>query len=225
MTVPTWLGRTAAAGALAVVASGATPGAAFAEPSPAKARAKLVKLNEQADRLVERYNQATETYKSAKEKYSALNAELGRKDARADALRQDLVTAAVNDYQAGPFPLWGRLIGQSDPQTLLGNMASLQQIAEARAAKIRAYDAATKELRDRRNEAKRLLAEAETARDKVRGEKAKVDKLVKEQTKLLRRLGAFNTGDPNSPGIVYTGPASGNARTAAPGRARTTVPA
>ncbi|MEV4116697.1 NlpC/P60 family protein [Nonomuraea sp. NPDC049695] len=199
---------------MTLAASVATPGAAFAEPSPAKARAKLVKLNEQADQLVEKYNQATETYKSAKKKYGDLDAELGRKDARADALRRDLVTAAVNDYQVGPYPAWGRLIGQGDPEALLGSMASLQQIAEARAAKIRAYDAATKELRDRRNDAKRLLAEADTARDQVSDEKAKVDKLVKEQTKLLRRLGAFKTGDPNSPGIEYTGPASGNARLA-----------
>ncbi|MEW1843971.1 NlpC/P60 family protein [Nonomuraea angiospora] len=212
--MPTWLGRTAVAGALALAASIATPGAAAAEPSPAKARAKLVKLNEQADQLVEKFNQASEKFKSAKNKYTALNAELGRKNVRADELRRDLVTAAVNDYQVGPLPLWGRLVGQSDPQALLGNMASLQQIAEAKAAKIRAYEAATKDLRDRRDEAKTALAAAETARGKVRDEKTAVEKLVKEQTKLLRRLGAFKTGDPNSPGIQYTGPASGNARLA-----------
>ncbi|MBB5781821.1 C40 family peptidase [Nonomuraea jabiensis] len=200
--------------ALALAASIAAPGAAVAEPSPAKARAKLVKLNEQADQLVEKFNQAGETFKSAKKKYTALNDELARKNVRADELRRDLVTAAVNDYQVGPLPLWGRLIGQSDPQALLSSMASLQEIAEARAAKIRAYEAATKELRDRRDEAKTALAAAETARDKVRDEKSKVDKLVKEQTKLLRELGAFKTGDPSSPGIQYTGPASGNARLA-----------
>ncbi|MEV4837578.1 hypothetical protein AB0K05_23865 [Nonomuraea sp. NPDC049486] len=56
----------------------------------------------------------------------------------------------------------------------------------------------------------RGAAETETAHDKVRGEKAKVEKMVDAQTKLLRRLGAFRTGDRNGKGMVYTGPASGS---------------
>ncbi|MEV1176388.1 NlpC/P60 family protein, partial [Nonomuraea sp. NPDC049784] len=189
-------------------------GAAVAAPSPAKARAKLVKLNEQADQVVERYNQATETYKNARKKYDALDAELGRKDVRADTVRQDLVRVAVGGYQVGLFTGWEQFPGQGDPEAILGGMASLQQMAQLRAAKVRAYEAATKELRDRRDEAKTVLAEAETARDRVRDDKAEVEKLIDEQTRLLRRLGTFKTGDTNSPGIPYTGPASGNARLA-----------
>ncbi|MEV4471326.1 NlpC/P60 family protein [Nonomuraea sp. NPDC049504] len=189
----------------------AAPGTATAEPDPAKVRAKLVKLNEQADQVVERYNQATEAYKKAKKKYDALNAEVGQKNVQAQALRKDLAAAAVSDYQLGPLARMGRFVGHGSPDKLLSSMATLEQMAEARAAKLRAFQAATKDLRDRRDEARRVLAEAEAARDKVRGEKEKVDKLVAEQTKLLRRIGAFKTGDPNSPGIEYTGPASGNA--------------
>ncbi|MEV0384792.1 NlpC/P60 family protein [Nonomuraea sp. NPDC050643] len=192
----------------------ANAGTAVAEPNPAKVRAKLVKLNEQADQLVERYNQATETHKSAKKKYDALNAEVGRKNAEADALREDLVTVAVDTYQTGLVAGWQRFAFEGDPRSALGGMASLEQMTQDRAAKVHAFEAATKDLRERRAEAKQVLAEADDARDKVRGEKAKVDKLVREQTKLLRRLNAFKSGDPNSPGITYTGPASGNARSA-----------
>ncbi|MEV0237418.1 NlpC/P60 family protein [Nonomuraea sp. NPDC050786] len=214
MTVPRWLGRTAAAVTLTSAALAAAPGAAVAEPSPAQARARLVKLNERADQVVERFNQATETYKKAKTKYDALDVELGRKDASAGALREDVVRVAVGDYQLGPFRGWERLAGQGDPEAIMGGMASLQEIAEARAAKVRAYEAATKELRDRRDEARRALAEAEAARDEVRDEQARIEKLIAEQTKLLRGLGTFKTGNPDSTGIPYTGPASGSARTA-----------
>ncbi|MFI7702647.1 C40 family peptidase [Nonomuraea sp. NPDC049480] len=207
----TRLGRTALAAALALIALTSN---AQAEPSPVKARAKLVKLNEKADQLVERYNQATETYKKAKKKYDTVNAEFSRKGAQADALRSDLVTVAVNDYQFGPSTGWQRFVVQGSPEQMLAGMAAVQQIALARAEKLRAFEAATKELRERREEAQKALAEAETARARVGDEKTKVDKLVKEQTKLLRRLGAFRTGNPNSPGIQYTGPASGNARSA-----------
>ncbi|WP_433509733.1 C40 family peptidase [Nonomuraea sp. CA-143628] len=212
--MPTRLGQTAMAAALASAVLVSNPGgAAAAPPSPARARAKLVKLNEQADDLVERHNQATEAYKSAKKKYDALNAEIGRKDERVATLRRDLVTAAVGDYQTGPLT-WQRFAFQNSPETTLSSMASLDQIAQDRAAKVLAFDATTKDLRDSRAAAKSVLADADAARDKVRGEKEKVEKLIKEQTKLLRRLGAFKTGDPNSTGIPYTGPASGNARLA-----------
>ncbi|MFG1697201.1 NlpC/P60 family protein [Nonomuraea sp. NPDC049309] len=198
--------------ALAVLVS--TSGNAAAEPSPEQARAKLVKLNEQADQLVEKYNQATERYKAAKKKHDALNADVRRMDAEATALRSDLVTAAVGDYQSGSLTSWARFTVEGSPETVLSSMATLDQLVQARAAKMRAFEATTKELRDRRAGAERALAEAKTARDEVRDEKTKVDELVTEQTKLLRRLGAFQTGDPNSPGIPYTGPASGNARAA-----------
>jgi peptidoglycan DL-endopeptidase CwlO len=214
VAVPTRLGQVAVATALALVAVMSRAGAAVAEPSPDKVRAKLVKLNEQADKLVEQYNQATETYKTAKKKYDSLNAEVGRKNTQADALRRDLVTAAVGEYQTGPLLGWQRFAFQGNPDTALSSMASLEQLAQARVAKVRAFEATTRELRDRREEAQKVLADAESARDKVRGEKTKVDKMVDEQTKLLRRLGEFKRGDPTSTGIKYTGPASGNARIA-----------
>ncbi|MEV4174130.1 NlpC/P60 family protein [Nonomuraea sp. NPDC049709] len=197
-----------------MIALAAAPSGALADPSPAKVRAKLVKLNEQADQLVERYNQANEAYKTAKKKYEALNTELSRKDAQANVLREELTAIAINGYQNGPLTGWQGFAFQGDPETALSSMAALEQLAQDRAAKIHAYEATTKELRDRRAEAEQVLSETDDARDKVRGEKAKVDKLVDEQTKLLRRLGTFQTGDPNSPGIEYTGPASGNARLA-----------
>ena len=209
--MPVRLGQAAMAAVLALAVSVSAPGAAAADPSPAKARAKLVKLNERADDLVEKFNQATETHKKADKKYDTLNAELKRKNKQADTLREDLVETAVSSYRSGPSTGLERLVAEGDPATLLGSMAAFDQIAQNRAAKLRAFEAATEELRDRHDAAQQVLAEAQQARDKVRGEKAKVDKLVAEQTKLLRRLGAFRTGDPNSKGVVYTGPASGNA--------------
>ncbi|TDD22613.1 NlpC/P60 family protein [Nonomuraea diastatica] len=188
------------------------PGTAAADPSPARAR--LVKLNEQADQVVERYNQATEAHKKAKKAYDTLNAELGRRSARADGLRRDLAALAARDYRLGSFPAWSGLTGRSDPEAVLGSMASLDQIAQAEAAKVHAFEVATKDLRDRRDQARSVLRKADAARDKVRGEKAKADKLVDQQTKLLRRLGIYNKGNPSSPGIPYTGAASGNAREA-----------
>ncbi|MBE1559032.1 C40 family peptidase [Nonomuraea africana] len=210
------LGRTSAAVVLALAALISVHGGALAEPPPTipQARAKLVKLNERADQMVEKYNQATEAYRKAKKKYDDLNTDLKLKGARVETLRESLVAVAVNSYQYGDLSSWEGLIVQGEPQAMLGSLASIEQMAQATTAELAAFEAATKELRVQRNAAKAVLSEADAARDQVRGEKSKVDKLVSEQTKLLRRLGAFKVGNPQSTGIAYTGPASGNARLA-----------
>ncbi|WP_262380249.1 NlpC/P60 family protein [Nonomuraea sp. PA05] len=214
MTVSARLARAAAAAALTVTVPAVVPGAAWADPSPAQVRARLVKLNERADQLVERYNQATEAYRKARTKYRALDAELTAKGEQVAELRDELAAIAVHNYQFGPSMGWQRLAVGGPPEAMLSGMASLDQMAQDRAARIAAFEAATKGLRERRDQAKGALAEAEQARDDVRGKQEEVDDLVEQQTKLLRRLGAYRTGNPRGTGLTYTGPASGNAREA-----------
>lgn len=189
---------------------------AKAEPKPtiAQAKAKLRKLNERADQVVERYNQAGERYKGAKKKYDALSADVRSKGAKAESLRGDLARMAVTSYQYGDPTGFGGLFGDGSPQAALGSMATMAQLAGAKQQRLRAYEDTTRELRARFAEAKKALGEADRARDAVGDDKAEVEKLVREQIKLLRRLGAYNAGDPNSKGVEYTGSASGNARLA-----------
>ncbi|GAA0993005.1 C40 family peptidase [Acrocarpospora macrocephala] len=191
-------------------------GGATAEPRPtiAQARAKLVKLNEQADEVVEKYNQATESYQKARKKYQGLNTALERKRARLDALREGLVSLAVGSYQFGGLSGMQGFLDSGNADAMLSRMTSIDQMARTQTEALRSFEATTVELRAQRDEAKVVLAEADTERDKVGKEKKKADRLVREQTKLLRQLGAFNVGDPNSTGIAYTGPASGDARVA-----------
>jgi cell wall-associated NlpC family hydrolase len=216
VTAPAGIQRIPVAAALVLIMLLTVQQGALADPQPtvAQARAKLVKLNEQADDLVEKYNRATETYKKAKKKYTALNADLKRKSARADALRAGLVAVAVDTYQFGGAVALQGLIIQDDPQSILNRMASIDQMAEAQSLTIRGYEETTKELRGRRDQAKAALSDAVAARDKVREEKTKVEKTVEQQLKLLRRLGTLRTGNTQSTGVKYTGAASGDARTA-----------
>ncbi|MBG0829353.1 C40 family peptidase [Planomonospora sp. ID67723] len=191
-------------------------GDALAEPKPTipQARKKLAKLNEQADKIVEKYNQAGEKWKKARKKYKALNDELTRQNAKVAGLREELVTMAVSSYQLGGLTGWESLVGQAHPDDLLSGLAAADQLSASRAQSVSAFDEANKTLKADRDRAKAALAEADRTRDELAAEKAKADKMVKAQTKLLRQLGAFKTGDPNSAGIAYTGPASGNARAA-----------
>ncbi|MDP9845246.1 C40 family peptidase [Streptosporangium lutulentum] len=189
-------------------------GGASADPKPTipQAKAKLEKLNEQADLVVEKYNQASEKWKKARKKYETLNGELTRQGEKVAGLRKELVTMAVSTYQVGTVSGWEGLVNQADPGDLLNGMAAVDQLSASRAQALNAFDEATKTLRANRDGAKKALAEADETRDELSDEKAKADKMVKAQTKLLRELGAYQVGNPNGSGAQYTGSASGNAR-------------
>ncbi|MER5650590.1 NlpC/P60 family protein [Streptosporangium sp. NPDC002524] len=189
---------------------------AVAEPRPtlSQARAKLTKLNDQAGKVVDRYNLADERWKKARKHYDKLNKAYGEQRESVDALRRNLVTLAVSTYQSGGLSGGAGLLSSDDPGSLLSGMAAVDQISAGHAQSLRTFDIATQALRAQHGKAKDALTEADTARDTLAKEKTKTRRLIAEQTKLLRRLGAFRTGDPTSVGIAYTGSASGNARTA-----------
>jgi peptidoglycan DL-endopeptidase CwlO len=213
--MPVKFARVAAGVGLAVIALMPFDGA-VAEPQPtiAQAKAKLRKLNDQAGKVVDRYNAANEQWKKARKTYDRLNADYTRQRRTVDLLRGDLVTLAVSTYQFGGLTGDEGLITSGDPRSTLGGLATINQIAAGRTESLRAFDTANRALKGKNGRAKKALTEADRARLQLAGEKAKTERMVAEQTKLLRRLGAFRSGDPNSAGIAYTGSASGDARLA-----------
>src|SRR5690606_3452154 len=80
-----------------------------------------------------------------------------------------------------------------------------------RTSRLAAFDRENRGLKAERDKAEKALAQADEERDEIRKERAEIEKLIKEQKKLLDGLGAYRAGDPNSTGIKYTGPASGDA--------------
>ncbi|MEV4394678.1 NlpC/P60 family protein [Nonomuraea sp. NPDC049607] len=189
-------------------------GAALADPKPTlkQAKAKLEKLNDKADKVVDRYNTATEEYKKAKNAYTKLNDRYKQKLQTVADLRADIIRAAVDSYKlGGDVASLPGLMGADDPENLLAGMAMAGQLSRERLEKLAAFDRENKGLKVERDNAETALADADKERDAVQKERAEVLKLVGEQKKLLDKLGAYNPGNPNSTGIKYTGPASGNA--------------
>ncbi|WP_083502371.1 NlpC/P60 family protein [Sphaerimonospora mesophila] len=188
---------------------------AQADPRPtvAQAKAKLKQLNEQADKLVDRYNAANEKWKKAKKQYDAVNDDYRKHAKRVEELREGVVSIAVNDYQFGDLA-WNGVLYGTDPEAALSGMAALDQLSQERARKLEAYEGAISGLKQRRDRKKSAYDSAVKVKGDLAKEKDEVEKLVKRQMALLRELGAFNPGNPNSAGAVYTGPASGNALTA-----------
>jgi cell wall-associated NlpC family hydrolase len=189
-------------------------GAAVADPRPtlAQAKARLEKLNHKADKVVDRYNTATERYKKAKSTYTKLNEGYQRKLATVADLRTQVVNMAVDSYQlGGEVTSWPGLVTADNPEDFLARLALTGQMSQERAEKLAAFDRENRGLKAERDKAEEALAEADSERDGVEKERSEILKLIAEQKKLLKKLGAYNPGNPNSVGLKYTGPASGNA--------------
>jgi cell wall-associated NlpC family hydrolase len=189
---------------------------AVAEPRPtiAQAKARLAKLDAQADKVVDKYNDAGEKYKKARKEYGDVNGRYKQKIARADELRAGLVSVAVSSYQSGDVLSWPNLITTGDPEALLMGLASIDQMSVGRSRTLAEYETAMSSLKDEREKAKGAYDNALKLFDDLRAQKKDVEKLVGEQERLLRRLNAYNAGNPSGSGVKYTGPASGNARAA-----------
>ncbi|MBF8193915.1 C40 family peptidase [Nonomuraea sp. K274] len=189
-------------------------GSAAADPKPtiSQAKAKLEKLNDKADKVVDRFNAATERYKGAKGTYTKLNDSYKRKLATVADLRAQVVNMAVDTYKLGNYAttLPG-LITADKPEDTLSRMALAGQMTTERAQKLAAFDRENRGLKAERDKAEKALEAADKGRDAVQKERSEILELIDEQKKLLRKLGAYNPGNPNSTGVQYTGPASGNA--------------
>ncbi|MEV4564858.1 NlpC/P60 family protein [Nonomuraea sp. NPDC049419] len=189
-------------------------GAALADPQPtlAQAKAKLEKLNDKADKVVDRYNTATERYKKAKGTYSSLDTSYKRKLATVADLRAQVVGMAVDSYKLGEdITSWPGIFGSNDPQGRLSGLAVAGQLSQERLQKLAAFDRENRGLKIERDKAQKALKAADKERDAVQKERSEILKLIAQQKKLLKKLGAYNPGNPNSTGIKYTGPASGSA--------------
>ncbi|MEV5409216.1 NlpC/P60 family protein [Thermopolyspora sp. NPDC052614] len=199
-----------------LVTQGGLQGDAIADPRPtiAQAKARLAKLEDKADQAVERYNEANESWKKKRKKYQELNADFKRQQERVLAMRSSIVGLAVTAYQGADALAMPGIAGGGDPLMTLNGLATLSQISKVRSEAMSGYEAEVKDLGARRDRAKTAFEEAADDREKFRKKRDEVEKLVTEQERLLRRLGTYNAGNTNSTGLKYTGPASGNARTA-----------
>ncbi|MEO3871472.1 C40 family peptidase [Nonomuraea sp. B12E4] len=207
-------GRVPVAAGLAIGLVLLPTGPAGADPKPTigQAKAKLDKLNHQADKVVDRFNTANERYKKAKTSYTELNDSYKRKLATVADLRAQVINMAVETYTMGnDVTSWPGLVGTTDPQNRLAGLALAEQLSRERAQKLAAFDRANRGLKADRDKAQKALQSADKERDSVEKERSEVLKLIVQQKKLLKKLGAYNQGNPNSTGIQYTGPASGNA--------------
>lgn len=189
-------------------------GIATAEPQPsaAEARKKLQKLNEQVDQLVEKFNKLRDDQKLAKRTLAAKNRQVKAEQATFDQLRQQIAEMAATAYKTGDMNSASTLISSSDPQAVLDQVSVFTQLSTNRANQLTAFLASAQRLQREQGQAKSAYEELAQKAKELSGQKARIEKAIAKQKKLLGVVGGATSSGPI--GGTYTGPASGSARTA-----------
>lgn len=212
--------RVLATACLAVATSLTLPqgfaGAAPAKPSADEVKKKLTKLNEQVDQAVAQYNKTQSQLKSARKKLAAAKKASDAQEKSYETQRQAIAKMAATAYKNGDTDSVTGFVSAGNPQVVLDQAAVISQLSRNRTGALAQFLAAAQRVAREKAQAQQTLDDVTGKLKEAEKQKADLNKQVKVQKKLLQQLGGQDPTDNNSGGGGghYSGPASGNARTA-----------
>ncbi|MCP2338502.1 C40 family peptidase [Actinomadura rupiterrae] len=189
--------------------------AAPAKPSADEVKKKLTKLNEQVDQAVQQYNKTQGALKAAKKKLAAAKKAADDQQKSYEGQRKQIAQMAATAYKNGDTDSVTGFVSAGNPQVVLDQAAVIAQLSRNRTGALAQFLAAAQRVAREKAQAQQTLDDVTGKLNQLKSQKADLDKQVKEQRKLLAKLGGQDPTDNNKGGGgTYNGPASGNARTA-----------
>jgi cell wall-associated NlpC family hydrolase len=191
-------------------------GTAEATPKPSlkQVQAKLKKLNSQVDHLDNTYNKVKDERQAAKKKLDALNRSVGEDKKTYGQLRVRVAQLAASAYKSGQSGDIPNLVSSNNPQDVLDQISVFTQVARNRSTEVTQFLNAAQLLQRQQAQAKQATDDLNAKLKSEKAQLAKIKKSVAEQQRLVNKLGGGSTWGGGPIGGTYTGPASGNARTA-----------
>ncbi|MFC4906832.1 C40 family peptidase [Actinomadura gamaensis] len=193
--------------------------AAPAKPSVDEVKKKLTKLNEQVDQAVQQYNKTQSDLKAAKKKLAAAKKAADDQQKSYESQRRQIAQMAATAYKNGDTDSVTGFVSAGNPQVVLDQAAVIAQLSRNRTGALAQFLAAAQRVAREKAQAQQTLDDVTGKLNQLKSQKAGLDKQVKEQKKLLDKLGGQDPTDKGGSGGgggggTYNGPASGNARTA-----------
>jgi cell wall-associated NlpC family hydrolase len=189
-------------------------GPAEAKPSLKEVKAKLDKLNSQVDHLDNTYNKVKEDRQAAKKKLEALNKSISDDKKVYSQMRvrvAQLVASAYKSGEAGDIPA---LVSAKNPADVLDQISMFTQLTNNRSTEVSQFLSAAQLLQRQQAQAQQATDDLNAKLKSEKAQLAKIKRSVAEQQRLVNQLGGGSTSGGGLIGGTYTGPASGNARTA-----------
>jgi cell wall-associated NlpC family hydrolase len=164
----------------------ATP--TYADPSIGSVKSKVDKLYSQAETASERYNQASSDMHDAKVRLHALRADLRRQQAKVGAIRQQVATSVVDQYQGQALSSATQVLLSQNPTKFLDQLSSVSQYDDQRAQMMADFAVQAKQLQLRQQAAQRELQRITATQKQLAADKAEIDKKAAAAKAVLSQL-------------------------------------
>jgi cell wall-associated NlpC family hydrolase len=176
--------------ALVAVGIGVATPTATAKPDLETVKKQVEKYDHQAEQASERYNDARVKLAETRTKLAALNADLARQQQVVDAMRQQVATMVVDQYQGDALSTTSQVVLSSNPDAFLDNLNAVSAYNNQRGQVMKQFSTQLDRLKLRKaavqDEAERLGA----LQRKMAAEKAEIDDKAAKAKALLDDLEA-----------------------------------
>jgi len=204
--------------ALVGVGLGVATESATAKPDLETAKKLVDKYEHLAEQASERYNDASVKLAATKTKLDALNADLSRQEQVVAAMRQQVATMVVDQYQGDALSTTSQVVLSSNPDAFLNNLNAVSAYNNQRGQVMKEFGDQLDRLQLRKAAVKAEADRLTTLQRNMADEKAQVDEKAAQAKKVLDGLEAearakILAGD-STTAIPTDVPASGRAAAA-----------
>jgi cell wall-associated NlpC family hydrolase len=158
--------------ALAVIASATTANAA---PSPGDLQQQIDQSSAALEKIVEQYNGVGEKLKATQAAADDLNVKMAPLQSQVDAAYANVGQIANRAYKGGGSSTIALLLSDTSPNSLLGELTSLNQIATAQQRQIQGYAQAKTQYDEQKKKLDGLLNQQRADQKNLADQKAKIE--------------------------------------------------
>lgn len=171
--------------AISVVAPSAN-----AKPDLETVKKQVEELDHLAEQASERYNDARVKRAETETKLAALNADLDRQAAVVAAMREQVATMVVDQYQGDALSTTSQVVLSQDPDAFLDNLNAVSAYNDQRGQVMKRFSTQLDRLKLRKAAVKTEADRLDALQDKMAAEKADIDEKAAKAQDLLDDLEA-----------------------------------
>lgn len=172
-----------------VAISVVTP-SANAKPDLETVKKQVEKLDHLAEQASERYNDARVKLTETETKLASLNADLDRQAAVVAAMREQVATMVVDQYQGDALSTTSQVVLSQDPDAFLDNLNAVSAYNDQRGQVMKRFSTQLDRLKLRKAAVKTEADRLDALQDRMSAEKAEIDEKAAEAQELLDELEA-----------------------------------
>lgn len=155
-----------------------------------RAQQKADALFHEAEIASERYNDARSTLEQTKLRLASVNADLQRQQAKVDAMRQQVATMVVDQYQSGALSTASQVVLSTNPDAFLDNLSAVTSYNSQRGQAMSTFGTEISRLNLRKSAVRQEMKTIATLEKRLATQKATIDSKAADAKETLAGLKA-----------------------------------